>query len=80
LPKIVAALYGSAAAVLTQFLMYPSRHRLTVYRRKLDVVAQTHTLGRLVSQSREIYFQKFYITGASKIIQTQLPISTKQSS
>jgi hypothetical protein len=43
-PAILAAAYESNAVVLFQFLTYPSRHDLTVCRRKLDVDRQPHTL------------------------------------
>ena len=46
-PAILAAAYESNAAAQNQFLMYPSHHRLTVCRRKLDVDRQPHTLYQL---------------------------------
>jgi len=44
LSAIVAAACESTAADQNQFLMYPSRHDLTVRRRKLDVDGQPHTI------------------------------------
>jgi hypothetical protein len=46
-PAILDAAYESTAAGQNQFLMYPSHHRLTVCRRKLDVDRQPHTLNAL---------------------------------